>query len=300
MVMAATRQLVVCVDDFGLHAGVNQAVLDLLGQRRISAVSCLVDGETWARDAAALKVAAYASEPAGGAGQTGRQADIGLHLNLTECLDPVAQAAWPSQPLGALIQAAYWRRLDPAALRIEIARQWDRFVAVWGQAPDFVDGHQHVHQLPQVREALMAVLDSRLAAGAARPWLRRCRAPGWRAIWQGISVADTLKAHIISVLGSAALARLARARGLRTTEHLLGVYPFDADAPAYLSRWQGWLQLARPQGDLLMCHPAKPGVAAGPVEDVIAASRAMEYQVLTGAEWERLLVRASVRVTTLA
>ena len=28
--MSASRQLVVCVDDFGLHAGVNQAVLDLL------------------------------------------------------------------------------------------------------------------------------------------------------------------------------------------------------------------------------------------------------------------------------
>ena len=118
-------------------------------------------------------------------------------------------------------------------------------------------------------------------------------------MWQGISVADTVKAHIISVLGSAALARLAQARGLRTTEHLLGVYPFDADAKAYLSRWQGWLQLARAQGDLLMCHPAKPG-AANSVPDVIASSRAMEYQVLTGAAWAALLERVPTQVTTLA
>lgn len=301
--MPVARQLVVCVDDFGLHAGVNQAVLDLLALRRISAVSCLVDGETWVKDAAALKAAAYSAGeldgPDGLDGRANRQADIGLHLNLTECLDPVAQAAWPSQPLGGLIRAAYLRQLDPTALRAEVARQWDRFVEVWGATPDFVDGHQHVHQLPQVREALMAVLDSRLAPGTPRPWLRRCRAPGWRAIWQGISVADTAKAHIIGALGSAALARLALARGLRTTEHLLGVYPFDADAVAYQGRWQGWLQLARPQGDLLMCHPAKPGAAAT-VVDVIAPSRAMEYQVLTGAAWAALLARTATRVTTLA
>ena len=40
----------------------------------------------------------------------------------------------------------------------EIAAQWQRFVTVMGRAPDFIDGHQHVHILPQVRHALIEYL----------------------------------------------------------------------------------------------------------------------------------------------
>ncbi|MGE5450575.1 MAG: ChbG/HpnK family deacetylase [Acidobacteriota bacterium] len=292
MVRAMRRQVVVCVDDFGLHEGVNQAVLDLLRLQRISAVSCLVDGASWATDAAALKNGAHRP----GA----RQADVGLHLNLTECLDPIAQADWPSRPLSGLIAAAYLRRLDPQALQTEVARQWDRFVAVWGAPPDFVDGHQHVHQLPQVRDALMAVLDRRLSHQAPRPWLRCCRSPGWRAWGPGVSWADAFKAQVIGALGATELARLAQARGLRTSAHLLGVYPFDADEPAYLKRWQGWLHAAQSQGDLIMCHPAKPGQALTAAQDGIAASRAMEYRVLTGAPWAELLAQSCTSVATAA
>lgn len=289
------RHLVVCVDDFGLHEGVNQAVFELLRLQRISAVSCLVDGPTWASGAAALQALAYP-----GGATLARQADVGLHLNLTECLDPVAQAAWPSRPLGALIRAAYLRQLDVATLRVEVARQWDRFVAVWGRVPDFIDGHQHVHQLPQVRDALMAVLDARLSADGPRPWLRRCRAPGWRVVLQGAGLVDTAKAQLIGALGSAALAQLAHARGLRTSGHLLGVYPFDADGRAYLRRWSRWLTQIRPHGDVLMCHPAQPEAMPAGGGDVIGASRAMEYKVLTSGAWAALLTRSGTDVALLA
>lgn len=291
---SSSRLLAVCVDDFGLHAGVNAAVLDLLALGRISAVSCLVDGATWSQDASALKTAAYAI---GAHGE--RQADVGLHLNLTECLDPVAQAACPSRPLGALIQAAYLRRLDPACLRREVSRQWDRFVEMWGAEPDFIDGHQHVHQLPQVREALAAVLADKLTAGA-RPWVRRCRAPGWRACLEPRFWGDAVKAEVIGALGSAALSRRMQRLGVPTSAHLLGVYPFDADESAYLQRWRGWLNQSAPRGDVIMCHPAKPGVSVDGVPDVIGPSREMEYRVLTGAAWGALLVSASVRVAPLS
>lgn len=290
---ASSRSLAVCVDDFGLHAGVNAAVLDLLALGRISAVSCLVDGASWSQAAPALKAAAYAI---GAHGE--RQADVGLHLNLTECLDPVSQAACPSRPLGALIQAAYLRRLDPACLRREVARQWDRFVAVWGAAPDFIDGHQHVHQLPQVREALAAVLADKLSG--QQPWVRRCRAPGWRAWLAPRFWGDAVKAEVIAVLGSAALSRHVQRLGLSTSGHLLGVYPFDADESAYLQRWRGWVKQSAPRGDVIMCHPAKPGVSVEGVVDVIGASREMEYRVLTGAAWGELLASAHVRVAPLS
>ncbi len=290
---ASSRSLAVCVDDFGLHAGVNAAVLDLLALDRISAVSCLVDGVAWQEGAPALKAGAYAERPGGG-----RRADVGLHLNFTECLDPVAQAACPTHGLGALIQATYQRQLDPALLRREVARQWDRFEAVWGAAPDFVDGHQHVHQLPQVRDALAAVLADK--PQGPRPWVRRCRAPGWRAWMAPRYWGDAFKAEVIGALGSTALAGAMLSLGLPTSGHLLGVYPFDADESAYLQRWRRWLAQLAPQGDVIMCHPAKPGVPAGAVPDVIGPSREMEYRVLTGAAWGELVKSAQIQVAPLS
>lgn len=288
----AVRHLAVCVDDFGLHDGVNQAVFDLLALRRISAVSCLVDGPSWASGAPLLRAAIRLGDTA--------VADVGLHLNFTERLDEVAQAACPSRPLGELIQAAYLRRLDPRQIETEIERQWDRFVSVWGAAPDFIDGHQHAHQLPQIRDALQAVLRRRLPASAGRrPWLRQCRSPGWRSVSAGVSVGDTVKAAIIGALGAAALGRVARTLGLQHSECLLGVYPFDADAEAYLRRWTAWLRLVRPQGDLLMCHPAAPMSKAPPWPDVIGPSRHMEHTVLTGDAFGRLLAQAGVQVARL-
>lgn len=294
---APGKLLAVCVDDFGLHEGVNQAVLDLLALRRISAVSVLVDGPSWGSGASALR------EAVGGC--AARVADVGLHLNFTEMLDPSAQAACPSLPLGALIKACYLRRLSVPALVAEIERQWGRFEAVWGRAPDFIDGHQHAHQLPQIRDALLEVLRRRYPAGsqdaraAALPWVRQCLPPGWRAVLAGISLSDTVKAAVIGTLGAGVLGRAVAALGLRHSERLLGVYPFDADAPAYLRRWQAWLRLVRPQGDLLMCHPATDMAMPPPWPDVIAASRRMEHAVLTGEAFGRLLQDAGVQVARL-
>ncbi len=293
---AVPRDLAVCVDDFGLHDGVNQAVFDLLALGRISAVSCLVDGPSWARGAVCLRDAVR-PDP-----QAEPIADVGLHINFTETLDVAAQARCPARPLGALIRAAYLRRLDVAVLEAEIDRQWQRFEAVWGRAPDFVDGHQHAHQLPQIRVALARVLARRCASAAGasrRPWIRQCRSPGWAGLAAGIGLPDTLKAHTIALLGASVTGRMARQLGLAHSQRLLGVYPFDADASGYVRRWQAWLQVLRPRGDLLMCHPATRLQVPPPWPDVIAASRQMEHEVLTSGAFGAMLAGSGVRITRL-
>jgi hypothetical protein len=225
-------------------------------------------------------------------------ADVGLHLNFTEMLDVAAQSACPPQPLGQLIRACYLRRLHVPALVREIDRQWDRFVAIWGRQPDFIDGHQHAHQLPQIRDALRHVLQRRCPpAGTCKPWIRQCRSPGWRAWTAGISLGDVIKAGIIATLGAPVVGRAARALGLPHSARLLGVYPFDANAAGYMQRWRAWLVLVRPQGDLLMCHPAAPMATAPPWPDAILASRQMEHAVLSGEALGHLLHDAGVRIT---
>ncbi|HYG42886.1 MAG TPA: ChbG/HpnK family deacetylase, partial [Bordetella sp.] len=203
--------------------------------------------------------------------------DLGVHLNLTEPLGLAAQA--PVMPLRLLIARAYANRLDEAWLDEQLARQFDAFEAVMGRAPDYVDGHQHVHQLPGVLPRLLRLIRQRY--GRHVPWLRHT-APG---LQEGIPLRESAKARLVGALGAHALARAARLEGLRTNRRLLGVYRLQGGARHYAELLQSWLNNAR-DGDLLLCHPALPGAG-----DSLAAQRAAEFEVLACPElgdWMRL------------
>jgi len=246
-------RLCLCIDDFGLHAGINAAAFNLVAQGRAHALACQVGGPAWEAGAAELRRA--------------QGVDVGLHLDFTE--HPLRE---PARPLGRLISLSLLRRFDAAALQAEVAAQLDRFEAGMGRAPDFVDGHQHVHQLPQVREALLAELQRR---GPARPWLRSTRRPRARR-WQ-------FKPWFIETLGAAELARQARQAGFPQNRALLGVYDFTPGRFAALL--PEWLAAAQ-DGDLLMCHPSLSAAAPG---DHILAARQAEFEVLAGDGMPALL-----------
>jgi chitin disaccharide deacetylase len=52
----------------------------------------------------------------------------------------------------------------------EISSQVQAFIAAFGRLPDFVDGHQHVHLFPQIRDALLSVVKN----VASDVWVRQC------------------------------------------------------------------------------------------------------------------------------
>jgi len=256
------KRIVVCGDDFGMNAGIDAGMLRLARLGRLSAISCLTQGTTFA---------------AHGPGLRDLDLDLGVHLNLTETLDESVQA--PVMPLPALIARAYAGRLDEAWLDQQLARQFDAFETVLGRAPDYVDGHQHVHQLPGVLPRLLRLLQQRY--GRRAPWLRYT-APGMQ---EGIPLRESAKARLIGALGAGAVARVARRDGWRTNRRLLGVYDLQGGARRYAGLLQHWLNNAR-DGDLLMCHPALPGAG-----DALARQRAAEFEVLARPElgdWMRL------------
>jgi chitin disaccharide deacetylase len=264
--MPALR-LAVCADDYGLNAAADDAIADLVEAGRLSALSCLVDAPHFR--AGARRLTALAAS-----------ADVGLHLNFTESFGEEA----PRYGLGACIARAYARRLDPGVVRAEVRRQLDLFEDACGFAPQHVDGHQHVQQLPTVRDALLAELEARGAP--QRPWLRIGVPP--RSV-------RGLKPAVIGTLGGRALERAARQRGFATNGHLLGVYDFGGSATDYAARLERWLGAARDR-DLLMTHP---GAGEHP-GDPIAAARARECAVLGGAAFAQMLAAHGISVARLS
>jgi predicted glycoside hydrolase/deacetylase ChbG (UPF0249 family) len=265
---APERRLAVCADDYGLTAGIDEAVLQLAAAGRISATSCMTGAPRWREGAARLRELA-----------PGRF-DAGLHLDLTE--HPFD--ARLRQPLPQWIARGSLRLAPRAALRAEVERQLDAFEQAMNRPPAHVDGHQHVHQLPVVRDALLAALDARYDGGA-RPWLRGTR----RAAGE-----PARKAWWIESLGGHAWARAAADRGYRLNTHLLGVYDFRGDADRYLVLLEDWIARCT-DGDLLMCHPARRTSGPDPI-DPIAPARRNEHAALGGTAFAELLARHAVRV----
>lgn len=246
----STRTLVLCADDYALHPWVDDAVQQLARAGRLSATSCMSTAPRWREASAALQPLRPVLQ-------------VGLHFNLTDDHG----GARPAQSLRSVIAQAYARRHDPAHWHRLWCQQLDAFEDAMGSAPDFIDGHQHVHQLPGVRHALQTELQRRYARQAL-PWVRSTApASGQRR---------NAKALVIAALGGWSATRQWQRAGIRVNQGFAGVYGFDAPtAEYYRAHMRQWLAHSA-DGGLLMCHPAAQEVPG----DAIGRQRPLEFAYL--------------------
>jgi len=257
---------------------VDGGILHLAQSGRLSAVSCMALGPSFPEKVQALREA---------------DVDAGLHFDLTEGVG----GQEPPIALKDLILQAYLGRLAPDWVDARLERQLDAFERIYGAAPAYLDGHQHVHQLPGVLPRVIAVLQRRY--GASMPWLR-CTLPRRQP---GVGVGNLFKAHVIGVLGGYALSRTVRQHGWRSNQRFLGVYGLSGGAAHYAQLLRCWFEAAR-DGDLMMCHPA---CALEPDEegDALMRQRAAEFEVLGSEDmphWLRgqgLMVERMTRIAPL-
>jgi hypothetical protein len=263
------KRIAICIDDYGLHEAIDDAILELAGKGRVSGTSCIVGGPGWQRDAARLKSACEV-----------RLLDAGLHFDLTEHpLDPAIR-----RPLGSWMRAALLRNVDTARVRAEFRAQLDCFERFMGRGPSHVDGHQHVHQFALVRDVVIEELESRYAPGE-RPWIRTTRGAGrWR-----------LKGRVIEAMGAAALEHACESVGFSHNRTLLGVYDFRDGPSRYGALLTAWLGDAR-DGDLLMAHVARSLVPG----DEIARSRVVEWEVFSQDRFDTIVRDAGATVARMS
>ena len=288
------KVLNLCADDYGASHGICDAVLELAEGARLSATSVLTGGAAWPARAAEL-----AALPAVRQGRV----QVGLHFNLTEGT-PVSRELASHRPsgygLGSLIAQAHLHLLPRAALAAEWKAQWQAFVQAFGRAPDYVDGHQHVHHLPQVREVMLEALSeservSENESGSAPP-------PAVRATGRLPGRGHAFKRWVIQSTGGSRLQQTLKSRGLRHNTTLWGVYDFvDEDYGALMRRW---LRDVPAEGALLFCHPGKPQRTSAhshedPASiDLIAPAREREWRYFSSEAFVTDLREAQVVLRT--
>ena len=276
--MEAGIRIVLNADDFGLAPGIDAAILALLQRGRLSGVSAMTTAPWWEADGPRL--APFAAT-----------ADIGLHFALTEVptLPAVRRRREDGVPFTfAEVHAAAWTgRIEIDVVLAELRLQWNRFRDVVGRAPSHLDSHQHVHQLPGVRRAVLAFLDG-LPAGE-RPYVRTCVERRRTILRRNV---DSVRALAFGWAG-ARLARGLRERGVATNDGFSGVYNFVA--ADYRALFRRFLKDVR-ERTIVICHPAAEEAPGDPI--VVARTR--EYAYLSNAQMPADLAEAGVWVGRFA
>ena len=146
------KHIILCADDYSQTLAISQGILELLQKKRLSATACMTNSPHWITHAAWLNPFI-------------NKADIGLHFNLSEgkpltkALGLTHQGQFISLP--KLLLKSQLRRLNQQSIIAELNAQLDQFIFAMGKLPDFLDGHQHIHHLPTIRDAVLSVYKQR-------------------------------------------------------------------------------------------------------------------------------------------
>jgi len=235
------KSIVLCADDYGQDELISKGIVELIQKGRLTATSCLTTSVNWKEEALWLQ-------------PLREQADIGLHFNLTEGL--ALSAAYSNTygeaffGLPELMQRCVLRRLDPAVVAAECEAQLDRFVDCIGFLPDFMDGHQHVHQFPLIRDVFIATYEKRLRDSGAYI----------RLVDQKMKVTDIFnpKKIVIQGMGASGFKKRLMAKKIPHNPTFSGVYGLT-QAAKYATIFPVFLTEVG-QAGLVMCHPGKGGL----------------------------------------
>ncbi len=271
------KSIILCADDYGQNAVISQAIIDLIAKNHLSATSCMANSYYWPTHATWLNP--YKN-----------QVDIGLHLNFTEG-KPLSRSfvkKYGAEFFGLpkLLFHAFTRKLDKQVIADEIEAQLQRFSDILGQSPDFIDGHQHVHQFPIIREALLEIFKKQL-----KPHGAYIRSVYDKDVFSRFS----LKKLIIQLTGAGAFKAALREFGISTNSSFSGIYDFTKNVE-YRTKFLSFLQEVN-QGGLIMCHPGLG--QQDETADPIYASRPLEYAYLISDQFASDLIAHQVQLSRL-
>lgn len=278
MMRTRSRPVILCADDFALAEGVSEGILRLAEEGRLTAIGCMTASPLWRSLAGRLDAVED-------------RCDIGLHLTLTD-LEPLGALprlapAGRLPGLARLMTASFSGCFERAEVRDELRRQWDAFVAARGRPPDFLDGHQHVHLLPGVREAVLEL--ATMGGFERRPYLRVCWDAPTRVLTRGIAVGKTLFLCLLSIPFRREVARL----GLAANDSFRGVHAFDPSVD-YATLFPRFLA-GRARRPLVMCHPGLVDARLRAV-DTVTDQRRREYDYFASERFPADLQAAGCRL----
>lgn len=259
------KNIILCADDYGQNAAISQAIIDLVKEKKLSAVSCLMnfpDSEKMANWLYPFK----------------KDIAIGLHFNLTQG-KPLSSGLSNMYSLKELLVKSQLHRLDKKIIAAELRAQFEKFVGVFGKAPDFIDGHQHIHQFPQIRDVVFELYDKELRHHHA---YLRCTYN--RKTLFNIFSPSYLKQLILLFAGGLRFKKELLKRRIPHNSSFSGIYNFSGKAD-YAKLFEKFLNYVE-EGGMIMCHP---GLKSESEQDELYVTRPKEYDFFMSEKFTNML-----------
>ena len=268
-------RLILCADDFGRSANIDRAILTLVKAGKVTAVSVM------------------AADPHLGQAATEELArlspliDVGLHLTLSDGDAILFHTGFAPEgrlpDIDRLTAKAFLGRLPAAAIALEVSLQFDRFFAIFGREPDFVDAHQHAHMLPGIRRIVL----NAVAELSPKAWVRTCEDTFGAILDRDVSRWRALRSSLLS----RGLRRAAEQHGLRTNNSFAGLYDMQGYGD-YARSFPCFLRRGGEGNHLVICHPS----AAPDADDPIAFARYQEFDYLQRAPVVKLATELGLQL----
>jgi len=255
------KNIVLCADDFGLHDDVNAAIIFLLKNNRISATSCMTN------------MAYFSKETIKALKEIRPEKDVGLHFNLTEGSPLTSGKTLVDQyghflPLYQVIFKAHLHRLHYQDVYHELNAQYQRFIESMDGLPSHIDGHQHIHHLPVVRQVLIDFFNKK---GLHHKLYVRNVAPCYPlTIKQG-----WIKQKVILYTGAKRFNQMLISNNIQSNQSFGGIYAFG-EIIDYRQQFLSFIAQIHNKG-LIMCHPS----LSASFKDPIAQHRKIEFDYLS-------------------
>ena len=285
--------MIICADDFGISPAVNTGILELASAKRISSISCMMIGPSVEHAMAELRLFE-------------KRFDAGLHLVLTN--DPpltnLSTDSGLTDPqgnllsFGKLMKNAFLKKIDNVALKKEISAQLDRFMTLSGHPPDYIDGHQHIQQLPIIRDAIVEVAQE-LLKNNPNTYIRVAQLPRKWLMTTGVSrLGRFFLGNFFIMYPGKSMIRLMAQNNIPHNRFLLGYYDYMiSNKFADIFHW--YLTLHPKENDIFFCHPGYVDQELRN-RDSVVDSRIDVLEFLKSNDCMEMMRREDVKINTFS
>ena len=265
--MPKLKHILLCADDYAFCPSNSQSIRELIQDKKINATSCMSDTKHWPTEAKNLKEllnkAPLENLPL-----------IGLHFSLTE---PTISSNYIKSLISSkntslleLLIRSKLKLLSKKKIAKILEYQLNNFIKHFGRYPDFIDGHQHVHQFPIIRSVLIKFHKKR---NIKTPFFIRSTYPLYGSL-------DKFKEFIINLSGAKKFRKLLKKNNILTNIGFAGLYKESEKyksnkiiSTAYSNFLKDINNLS-----LIMCHPGLPMAKKIPSKtDPIYQRRVLEH-----------------------
>lgn len=274
--MKKEKYISICADDFGITEKVDNEIISLILDKRLSETSCIVLSQNFKKSSKELK-------------KISSEFGKGIHLTLTDFNSLTLPKTFSHKGKFFSYKNLFLKVLKKEISTVEITKeinaQLDFFEELMGSRPDFIDGHHHIHQLSIIRDLVFEILKKRYKNNL--PWIRNTHDNSLKILKRNVAL---IKTYILSFYGLK-LKKKARLEGFKTNEGFSGIYDFSNDKE-YKMIFMKFLQFIG-NNHLLMVHPGQTDDSLQKI-DPVTLSRDLESDFLKSHNFLDILETKSI------